>query len=74
MFVDSVFKGDVSFDKFLIDLSISNSNLLIEFIFQAKVIAQQMIEQIREAFKENLQSLSWMDVNTKKLATEKVSF
>lgn len=31
-----------------------------------------MIEQIREAFKENLQSLDWMDANTRKLATEKV--
>ena len=31
-----------------------------------------MIEQIREAFKENLASLDWMDPNTKKLAIEKV--
>lgn len=39
---------------------------------QAKPIAQQMIEQIREAFKENLASLDWMDPSTKKLAIEKV--
>lgn len=38
---------------------------------QAKPIAQQMIEQIREAFKENLLYLDWMDAGTRKLAKEK---
>ena len=33
-----------------------------------------MIEQIREAFKENLASLDWMDPSTKRLAIEKVGY
>ena len=47
--------------------------MFVDSVFkgEAKPIAQEMIEQIREAFKENLQSLEWMDVTTKKLATEK---
>jgi membrane metallo-endopeptidase-like protein 1 len=43
----------------------------VDSIEKAKPIAQQMIEQIREAFKENLLYLDWMDGGTRKLAKEK---
>ncbi|GFS48803.1 endothelin-converting enzyme homolog [Trichonephila inaurata madagascariensis] len=38
----------------------------------SKIMAQNMIQEIKEAFKDNFPSLKWMDPETRKLAAEKV--
>lgn len=39
---------------------------------ESKQTAETMIEQVRQAFEENLVNLEWMDSETKKRAKEKV--
>ncbi|XP_067124089.1 endothelin-converting enzyme homolog isoform X3 [Centruroides vittatus] len=39
----------------------------------SKIMAEQMIDEIREAFKKNLPKLSWMDPETTQLAREKAN-
>lgn len=41
------------------------------FHSNAKPLAQEMIEQIRIAFQDNLRNLAWMDDETRQLAKEK---
>ena len=40
---------------------------------ESKEMARLMIEEIKDAFKDNLPNLKWMDAETRKLAKEKVS-
>lgn len=40
---------------------------------ESKEMARLMIEEIKDAFKDNLPNLKWMDSETRKLAKEKVS-
>lgn len=40
---------------------------------RSKELAQLMIQEVKDAFKENLPSLQWMDPDTRVLAMEKVS-
>ncbi|GFU64453.1 endothelin-converting enzyme homolog [Trichonephila clavipes] len=42
------------------------------FSSEGKKMAQNMIQGIKESFKDNLPSLKWMDPETRKLAVEKV--
>ena len=39
---------------------------------ESKSSAEEMIEQIRAAFEQNLANIKWMDEETRKLAKEKV--
>lgn len=63
---------------------VSDTNSIIGFALGAmfvrevfhgdsKIMAEQMIEEIREAFKKNLPTLSWMDPETRQLAREKAN-
>ncbi|CAG2111753.1 unnamed protein product, partial [Medioppia subpectinata] len=40
----------------------------------SKLMAQTMIEEVRDAFKNNLPNLKWMDEHTRQLAKEKAPF
>lgn len=70
---------------FLSDFAQSIRNLVIAivtlkrfFFFDIKIVfsdvyqADQMVENIREAFIDNLKSVNWMDEKTKQAAEEKV--
>lgn len=69
---------------FLSDFAQSIRNLVIaivtlkRFFFDIKIVfsdvhqADQMVENIREAFIDNLKSVNWMDEKTKQAAEEKV--
>lgn len=51
-------------------------SLFVRRVFQgkSKARAEEMIYSIRNAFKDNLKSLSWMDDGTRKLAREKADY
>lgn len=60
------------------NLVIANVTLKRFFFFDIKIVfsdvhqADQMVENIREAFIDNLKSVNWMDEKTKQAAEEKV--
>jgi len=47
--------------------------MFVKSVFKgdSKSNAEAMVEEVRKAFEDNLQSLGWMDPETRKLAEEK---